>query len=296
MPDPAPPAATWTRTAPARGSRSQLTSSAGTGIMDLSVMYEDGKILVMGGGDPPTNTVERIDLNAAAPAWQSAPSMNWARRQMGSTILPDGKVLVVGGSSSGGFNDATLAVLLAEIWDPVTNSWSRMASTQAPRMYHSDVLLLPDGRVVSAGGGRPAAINTTDQSNAQIVFTAVSLQDGRFSRGSAHYQFRSKRASLRAAVFDLHAKCRKRYPSSSHPARLVHTLLRRQPADQPPELYRPSWRTDRDASCQQQSLPARALYAVSSQQRHTFNSADRPHPVNRICGGFAGGARSAHSR
>ena len=132
-----------------------------------SVMYGDGKVLVMGGG-PPTNTVEAIDLNAATPAWKSMASMKYARRQMSATILPNGKVLVFGGSSSAGFNDATLAVLAAEMWDPATGAWSTMASMQVPRMYHSNALLLPDGRVVSAGGGRPAATNTTDQPNAQI--------------------------------------------------------------------------------------------------------------------------------
>ena len=35
-----------------------------------SVMYDNGKVLVMGGGDPPTNTAEVIDLNAASPAWR----------------------------------------------------------------------------------------------------------------------------------------------------------------------------------------------------------------------------------
>ena len=87
---------------------------------------------------------------------------------MNATILPDGKVLVTGGSSSSGFNDGTLAVLPAEMWNPATRSWSTMATMQVPRMYHSTALLLPDGRVISAGGGRPAAINTLDQPNAQI--------------------------------------------------------------------------------------------------------------------------------
>ena len=94
--------------------------------------------------------------------------MKWARRQMSLTVLPDGTVLAIGGSSSGGFNDATLAVLATERWDPATRQWSVLASMQVPRMYHSNTLLLPDGRVISAGGGRPAATNTTDQPNAQI--------------------------------------------------------------------------------------------------------------------------------
>jgi hypothetical protein len=141
-----------------------------TGTRDYgsSVMYDDGKVLVVGGSNPPVSTAEWIDLNVATPVWQSAGSMKYARRQMSATILPDGKVLAVGGSSSAGGNDATLAVLPAEMWDPVSRSWSTMASMQVPRMYHSNTLLLPDGRVISAGGGRPAAIGTTDQPNAQI--------------------------------------------------------------------------------------------------------------------------------
>ena len=70
-----------------------------------SVMYDDGKILVMGGGDPPTNTAEVIDLNASTPAWRPVASMAFARRQHNATLLPDGKVLVTGGTSGPGFNN-----------------------------------------------------------------------------------------------------------------------------------------------------------------------------------------------
>jgi len=45
-------------------------------------------------------------------------------------------------------------VLTPELWDPVTESWALMAPQQRPRIYHSTALLLPDGRVLSAGGGR----------------------------------------------------------------------------------------------------------------------------------------------
>jgi len=132
-----------------------------------SVMYDDGKVIVMGGGLA-LATAEIIDLNAPTPAWQSVAPMAYARRQMNATLLPDGKVLVTGGSSSTGFNDATLAVLAAEMWDPATKSFSTMASMHVPRMYHSTTVLLPDGTVLSAGGGRPAATGTTNQVNAEI--------------------------------------------------------------------------------------------------------------------------------
>src|SRR5262249_23663086 len=46
------------------------------------------------------------------------------------------------------------ASLAAEMWSPVTETWTTMASGQSPRFYHSGALLLPDGRVLVAGGGR----------------------------------------------------------------------------------------------------------------------------------------------
>ncbi len=136
-----------------------------------SVMYGNGEVLVLGGtpnGEttPPTNTAEVIDLNTTA-TWHSAASMRHARMHANATVLPDGRVLVTGGENSTG------PVKVAELWDPEaglaisgTNlkrgSWSTMASERNPRLYHSTALLLPDGRVMSAGGGLPGAVNYND--------------------------------------------------------------------------------------------------------------------------------------
>jgi hypothetical protein len=117
-----------------------------------SVMYDDGKVLVMGGGDPPTKLAEVINLNLPTPAWRLVAPMANARRQLNATLLPDGKVLVTGGTSGPGFNNATTPVYAAEMWDPATEQWTTMASAQAKRLYHSAALLLPDGRVLTTGG------------------------------------------------------------------------------------------------------------------------------------------------
>ncbi len=117
-----------------------------------AAMYDTGKIVIAGGGDPPTATAEVIDLNAATPAWRAVASMSIARRQTNLTILADGKVLMTGGSSAVGFNNAAGAVLYAELWDPATETWTTMAGYQRYRGYHSTAVLLPDGRVLSAGG------------------------------------------------------------------------------------------------------------------------------------------------
>jgi hypothetical protein len=119
-----------------------------------AVMYEPGKILLMGGNvTTPLSSAETIDLNQAAPAWHSTTSMNHARRQMNATILPDGRVLATGGTSAAGFNNAAGAILEGEIWNPSNATWTTIAPMKIPRLYHSTAVLLPDARILSAGGG-----------------------------------------------------------------------------------------------------------------------------------------------
>jgi hypothetical protein len=117
-----------------------------------AVMYDAGKILLVGGGDPPIPNTEVIDLNSATPSWRLVASMANARRQSNATLLPDGKIFVSGGSSGSGFDDSTHPVYPTELWDPATEKWTTMASISVYRGYHSTAVLLPDGRVVSGGG------------------------------------------------------------------------------------------------------------------------------------------------
>ncbi len=123
--------------------------------MGSAVMYgAPGKVLYAGGGDPPTASAEVIDLNQAATAWRSVPGMKHSpRRQLNTTLLADGSVLVTGGTSGPGFNDQSGAVFPAELWNPSNQTWKTMARETRIRTYHSAALLLPDGRVLSTGGG-----------------------------------------------------------------------------------------------------------------------------------------------
>jgi hypothetical protein len=138
----------------------------GTRIDGTSAMYEEGRILIAGGGRTfATATAEIIDLHAATPAWHAVAPMAFARRHFNSTILADGEVLVTGGSAYA--NDTTQAVLPAEIWNPQTESWTTVAPLAERRLYHSTAVLLPDGRVLVAGGGASGK-GDTDHLNAQI--------------------------------------------------------------------------------------------------------------------------------
>jgi hypothetical protein len=122
-----------------------------------AVMYQPGKVMIVGGSDPPngipTSSAEVIDLNQPSPSWRYTDHMAYARRQFNATLLPDGTVLATGGTSTDGFSDRAGAVRVAEVWDPVTENWSLLASGGVSRVYHSTTLLLPDGRVLHAGSG-----------------------------------------------------------------------------------------------------------------------------------------------
>jgi hypothetical protein len=116
-------------------------------------MYDVGKILVAGGG-PSTNTAEVLNLNGSTPTATPTGSMAYGRRQNNLTVLADGTVLATGGNSSGAsLVDVNAGVYAAELWNPASGLWTTLSSMQVTRQYHSTALLLPDGRVLSAGGG-----------------------------------------------------------------------------------------------------------------------------------------------
>lgn len=108
------------------------------------------KVMIMGGGNPSTNTTEIIDLGASSPAWQYGPNMSQARIEMNAVILPNGKVLAVGGSLND--EDVNTVSLNADLYDPVSNTFSSAGTNAFPRLYHSVALLLPDATVWLAGG------------------------------------------------------------------------------------------------------------------------------------------------
>ena len=111
------------------------------------------RVMIMGGGNPATNTTEIIDLSAPTRQWQLGPLMSQPRIEMNATILPNGTVLAMGGSKND--EDATTASLNADLYDPAagtTGAFSSAGSNVYPRLYHSNALLLPDATVLLVGG------------------------------------------------------------------------------------------------------------------------------------------------
>jgi hypothetical protein len=108
----------------------------------------DPRIIIMGGGNPATNTTEIIDLGASNPKWVNGPPMSQPRIEMDAVILPNGKVLAVNGSA----NDEVGASLNADLYDPIANTFSSAGANAYARLYHSGALLLPDATVLVLGG------------------------------------------------------------------------------------------------------------------------------------------------
>jgi hypothetical protein len=133
------------------------TSNYGRRDYGTAVMYRPGKVMIVGGSNPPdggpTPTAEVIDLDAPSPSWQYTAPMTFPRRHLNATLLPDGSVVATGGTSSAGFSDPAGAVHPAELWDPSTGKWTVLASNRVNRVYHSTTILLPDGSLMHSGSG-----------------------------------------------------------------------------------------------------------------------------------------------
>jgi hypothetical protein len=140
-------------------------------------MYQLGKVLKSGTSAnsdapffPAQPTSYVLDMTQPQPQWRQTAPMAFPRSYHNMTSLPDGTVLVTGGNKNTDTFNESQAVLAAELWSPVTEAYTTLASMTVPRLYHSTALLLPDGRVLVAGGGRfgnPTG-DSHDKLNSQI--------------------------------------------------------------------------------------------------------------------------------
>jgi Galactose oxidase, central domain/Kelch motif len=111
-----------------------------------------GQVLVVGGLSEPSGSrlasasAELYDPDSGA--WNVARSMHTARVYFTATLLPNGKVLIVGGSDGLGYPTVYAG---AELYDPSADSWTITGSMHARRYSHT-ATLLPSGKVLVAGG------------------------------------------------------------------------------------------------------------------------------------------------
>jgi N-acetylneuraminic acid mutarotase len=164
---------TWTVRAPMSVARAKHTAT----------LLADHRVLVVGGTDADyfafSGYFRTADLyDPATDSWSPAASMNYARINATATLLPDGRVLVVGDD---GVNEGT-----AEIFDPQSDRWSLILDSGVGRAEHVAVALR-NGTVLVAGG---------------IGETSAQLFDWRRSAWSSAGALSVIRASATATMLD----------------------------------------------------------------------------------------------
>jgi hypothetical protein len=121
---------------------------------DTATLLQDGRVLVAGGWDDGVggalSSAKIYDPTTGS--WTVTASMKAERQGSMATLLPDGTVLVVGGTNGLGNKDKNHGPLdSAELYDPVSGSWTPTAPMSVPR-YNATATLLADGKVLVAGG------------------------------------------------------------------------------------------------------------------------------------------------
>jgi len=140
---------TWSPTGSLNAARGNHTAT----------LLANGKVLVTGGDgaetsaelyDPGTGAWTSCPNAAPAPTRDCPGPMGFARTEHTATLLKDGRVLVAGSPYIQG-HPVAQQNQPTEIYDPATGSWSTTGSLNESR-YQQTATLLPDGRVLVAGG------------------------------------------------------------------------------------------------------------------------------------------------
>jgi YVTN family beta-propeller protein len=149
------------------------TTRPNIGPTSAAAMFAPGRILQVGGNGyhdghalPGSSLASVIDVSGQAPVVTDTTPMSFPRQWPSATVLPDGRVVVTGGtrfSNNGGAD----AVYEAELWNPATGGWTVGARAAHVRVYHSAAILMPNGAVLSTGGGAPGPVNNL---NAELYF------------------------------------------------------------------------------------------------------------------------------
>ncbi|HYH95367.1 kelch repeat-containing protein [Hyalangium sp.] len=129
----------WSPVFPLKQAREGHTATL---LRDGTVLVVGGYMLVAGGYSPSGVHASSEVYDPGTRTWSSAGSLQETRSGHTATLLPDGRVLVTGGSSSGS---------CCEVYDPATRTWSSAGSLQEAR-FGRTATLLPNGRVLVVGG------------------------------------------------------------------------------------------------------------------------------------------------
>jgi hypothetical protein len=185
----------------------------GTAVLVPSNKGKSSQVMLLGGswterdttvnpaGPYAVKTTEVFDENNPAAGWKQAASLNIGRSHANTVLLPDGSMVEIGGGLGTNLAQNNQYVTQpgaperqVELRDPKTGKWRLGPAQVEIRAYHSTAVLLPDGRVLSAGDdydGRPDATHPT---GAQ---TGLNTDDREIY--SPPYLFRGPRPKIKKA-------------------------------------------------------------------------------------------------
>ncbi|NDD39493.1 MAG: hypothetical protein EB082_13995 [Verrucomicrobia bacterium] len=167
-----PVAGTWTTTG------SLITAR----VSSTATLLTNGLVLIVGGrtADNSASFSSAEIFNPALGTWAATGNLNSARASHTATLMPNGLVLVSGGYTS---YAAKSFANRAELFNPVTGTWTNSGSLNTSRGYHT-ASLLPNGMVLIAGGANSSdgELASTELFNATMgIWTnAGSLRAGRY--------------------------------------------------------------------------------------------------------------------
>jgi N-acetylneuraminic acid mutarotase len=155
-----PTTGTWKTTLPLTTARYRHTAT----------LLRDGRVLVAGGTyytiNGPVYPREAELYDPATGSWSAADSLGTGRESHTATLLPDGRVLIAGGTGAG-------ILASVELYNPVSNAWTTTGALNTGRTVHT-ATLLPDGRVLTAGGsGGNSSAEIYDPATGNWTFTGA---------------------------------------------------------------------------------------------------------------------------
>lgn len=139
----------------------QNTISAGGSLIEARVehtacLLADGRVLVCGGRSVANSTFNSLNsceiYDPGTNTWSSTGRMSYARYGHTALTLPDGRVLVIGGTGYVNVAYSTGEIQEAEIWNPATGCWSPAGRMPTVRSFHGAVYLPTKNKVLVAGG------------------------------------------------------------------------------------------------------------------------------------------------
>ena len=167
-----------------------------------------------------------MDISGATPTFTQTGGVGSNRAWSNLTDLADGTVLLTGGSNGSGPSDQgnlATATNNAEIWNPATGQWTNDASAAIGRFYHSNTLLLPDGTVLSAGGGAPGPL--TNLNCGDLYARLPAQRRWQSAHRSAGDHQRPENAAAGPDLYDHARQCRRDPEARTHQVRQRNAFL-----------------------------------------------------------------------